>query len=159
MHWLRTAGIVILALLILAALLSFFTPAQAPRSSMTLAYSDVLREVDARRIQEVVLRGRSMTGIGENGRTFEAYLPDDPSLASRLVAQGIRVVARPEETDTFISLAISWIPLLLYFGVMWALLRQMNAGFQAVSIRLDQISAELATRPAAPSTENGREKA
>ncbi|RYJ00172.1 MAG: ATP-dependent zinc metalloprotease FtsH, partial [Acetobacteraceae bacterium] len=61
---------------------------------------------------------------------FSTYTPEDPQLVQRLTEKGVRVVARPEESDVnpLFQILISWFPMLLLIGVWVFFMRQMQSG-------------------------------
>jgi cell division protease FtsH len=117
--------------LLLVALFNLFQPSStsSPRGQ-SVAYSDFLAEVTAGQVREVTIQGRTLTGQLSDGRLFQTYTPEDPGLVSRLTERGVRVVARPIESDVnpLLQILISWFPMLLLIGVWIFFMRQMQGG-------------------------------
>ncbi|HEY2899184.1 MAG TPA: ATP-dependent zinc metalloprotease FtsH, partial [Polyangia bacterium] len=58
------------------------------------------------------------------------YTPEDASLVGRLTDKGVRVIAKPEDSDVnpLLHYLLSWFPMLLLIGVWVFFMRQMQAG-------------------------------
>ncbi|WP_135469092.1 ATP-dependent zinc metalloprotease FtsH [Crenalkalicoccus roseus] len=126
----RNLALWVIVALLLVALFNLFQPSgTAQRGAQQVAYSDFLNEVAAGHVRDVVIQGRSVTGQLADGRTFQTYTPEDPALVSRLTERGVRVVARPEESDINLGhYLLSWFPMLLLIGVWIFFMRQMQGG-------------------------------
>jgi cell division protease FtsH len=126
----RNLALWVIVALLLVALFNLFQPASVQRgAAREVAYSDFLNDVNAGRMREVVIQGRTITGHGADG-TVRAYTPEDPGLVARLTEKGVRVVARPEESDVnpLFHYLLSWFPMLLLIGVWVFFMRQMQSG-------------------------------
>ncbi|MCX7685223.1 MAG: ATP-dependent zinc metalloprotease FtsH, partial [Acetobacteraceae bacterium] len=127
----RNIALWVVVALLLVALFNLFQPSSttSPRGQ-SVAYSDFLAEVNAGQVREVTIQGRTLTGQLSDGRLFQTYTPEDPALVSRLTERGVRVVARPVESDVnpLLQILISWFPMLLLIGVWIFFMRQMQGG-------------------------------
>ncbi|OPY85505.1 MAG: ATP-dependent zinc metalloprotease FtsH [Syntrophus sp. PtaU1.Bin208] len=101
-----------------------------PKSSQeTVIFSDFIAYVDQGQISEVTVQGDNITGKMKNGKKFKSYAPDDPSLIPLLKSKGVRITAKPEEESPwFVTVLVSWFPMLLLIGVWIFFMRQMQAG-------------------------------
>ncbi len=127
----RNLALWVIVALLLVALFNLFQPASGPgRTASQLAYSDFLNEVNAGHVRDVRIQGRTLSGNLNDGRSFQTYTPEDPSLVSRLTERGVRVEARPEESDVnpLFHYLLSWFPMLLLIGVWVFFMRQMQGG-------------------------------
>jgi cell division protease FtsH len=127
----RNLALWVIVALLLVALFNLFQPASGPgRASQQVAYSDFLNEVNAGHVRDVTIQGRTVTGQLSDGRSFQTYTPEDPALVSRLTEKGVRVVARPEDSDVnpLFHYLLSWFPMLLLIGVWVFFMRQMQGG-------------------------------
>nr|WP_254452238.1 ATP-dependent zinc metalloprotease FtsH [Roseicella sp. DB1501] len=121
----------VIVALLLVALFNLFQPSgSGQRGAQQVAYSDFLNEVGAGHVRDVVIQGRTVSGQLSDGRTFQTYTPEDPALVGKLTEKGIRVVARPEESDVnpLFHYLLSWFPMLLLIGVWVFFMRQMQSG-------------------------------
>lgn len=94
----------------------------------TLAFSDFLKDVDAGSVNEVLIRGNTITGKLTSGQPFSTYAPQDPELVRKLTEKGVRISAAPQEEFSFFQLLLSWFPMILLIGVWLFALRQMQSG-------------------------------
>ncbi len=127
----RNLALWVIVALLLVALFNLFQPSgSGQRGAQQVAYSDFLNEVGAGHVRDVVIQGRTVSGQLTDGRTFQTYTPEDPSLVSKLTEKGVRVVARPEESEVnpLFHYLLSWFPMLLLIGVWVFFMRQMQSG-------------------------------
>ena len=125
---------VIIVLLLLALFSLFQNPTQRPITN-DITFSQLLTEVDAGRVRDVVIQGNEISGTLSDGRHFQTYAPSDPSLVQRLYGKGVQITARPqgEQVPWFVSLLVSWLPFIALIGVWIFLSRQMQgAGGKAL---------------------------
>ncbi|MFK8250345.1 ATP-dependent zinc metalloprotease FtsH [Ancylobacter terrae] len=125
---------VIIVLLLLALFSLFQNPAQR-QSSNDISFSQLLTEVDAGRVRDVLIQGPEISGSFTDGRSFQTYAPNDPSLIQRLYGKGVSITAKPltDNVPWFVSLLISWLPFIALIGVWIFLSRQMQgAGGKAM---------------------------
>jgi len=127
----RNLALWVIVALLLVALFNLFQPSgTTSRAQMQVAYSDFLNEVNNGQVRDVVIQGRTVSGQLNDGRSFTTFTPEDPQLVSRLTERGVRVVARPEESEVnpLFQILISWFPMLLLIGVWIFFMRQMQGG-------------------------------
>src|SRR6187431_3318453 len=118
---------VIIVLLLLALFTLFQNPSQRT-SSTDISFSQLLTEVDAGKVRDVLIQGPEIHGNFTDGRSFQTYAPNDPTLMSRLLGKGVSVTARSQQNDVpwFVSLLLSWLPFIALIGVWIFLSRQMQ---------------------------------
>jgi cell division protease FtsH len=116
--------------LVLVMLFNMFQPATHKAGYNSLAFSEFIAEVEGHQVKEVLIQGKTITGRLADGRSFNTYAPDDPSLVAKLRDSGVRITAAPsdENTPTFWGVLISWFPMLLLIGFWVFFMRQMQAG-------------------------------
>ncbi len=125
----RNLALWVIIALLLVVLFNLFQPGANRPDAAPLAYSDFINEVNSGRVRDVTIMGRNVTGHHSDGRSFQTYTPDDPSLVSRLTDKGVGVVAKPEEGDySLMRILINWFPMLLLIGVWVFFMRQMQGG-------------------------------
>ena len=113
---------VIVVLLLLALFTLFQNPAQRP-ISQDISLSQFLNDVDQGKIRDVMIQGQEIHGTYVDGRRFDTYTPNDPTLLQRLYGKSITIAARPPQDNVpwFVSLLISWLPFLFTLSVwIWA---------------------------------------
>jgi cell division protease FtsH len=127
----RNLALWVIVALLLVALFNLFQPTSGNRpGARQVAYSDFLNEVNAGHVREARIQGRVVTGQLNDGQVFQTYTPEDPTLVSKLTDKGVRVEARPEESDVnpLFHYLLSWFPMLLLIGVWVFFMRQMQSG-------------------------------
>jgi cell division protease FtsH len=125
---------VIIVLLLLALFTLFQNPGQRS-SSQDISFSQLLSEVDAGKVRDVLIQGPDIHGTFTDGRSFQTYAPSDPTLVQRLYGKGVAITARPQGDSVpwFVSLLVSWLPFIALIGVWIFLSRQMQgAGGKAL---------------------------
>ncbi|MET0671296.1 MAG: ATP-dependent zinc metalloprotease FtsH [Xanthobacteraceae bacterium] len=120
---------VIIVLLLLALFTLFQNPSQRT-TSQDISFSQLLTEVDAGRVRDVLIQGPDIHGTFSDGRSFQTYAPNDPTLVQRLYGKGVAITARSqtESVPWFVSLLVSWLPFIALIGVWIFLSRQMQGG-------------------------------
>jgi len=120
---------VIIVLLLLALFTLFQNPGQRT-SSQDISFSQLLTEVDANHVRDVVIQGPEIHGTFTNGSSFQTYAPNDPTLVSRLYNGKVSITAKPpgDNVPWFVSLLVSWLPFIALIGVWIFLSRQMQGG-------------------------------
>ncbi|MGC6496813.1 MAG: ATP-dependent zinc metalloprotease FtsH [Candidatus Puniceispirillaceae bacterium] len=116
-----------------AALLALFNLFQTSSSSTPgsqLAYSDFIAEVESQQIEEVVIEGRNLKGTAKNGRVITSVMPEGTDVVAVLDANDVRIIASPEDSGmpSFLSILLSWFPMLLFIGIWVFFMRQMQGG-------------------------------
>ncbi len=126
----RNLALWVIIALLLVVLFNLFQPSSNRVAATQVAYSDFIGEVNSGRVRDVVIQGRTVSGQLTDGRSFQTYTPEDPTLVSRLTEKGVRVIAKPEESDVnpLLHYVLSWFPMLLLIGVWVFFMRQMQGG-------------------------------
>src|SRR6202795_2554412 len=89
---------VIIVLLLLALFTLFQNPGQRTTST-DISFSQLLNEVEQGRVRDVVIQGPDIHGQFTDGRTFQTYAPNDPTLIQRLYNKGVSITARPQQDN------------------------------------------------------------
>ena len=94
-----------------------------------LGYSEFLSLVEDGRIQNVVIQGRDLIITDTSGARFNSYAPDDGQLIDILRQSGVSIKAKPPaEASWFMSIVVSWLPMIVLIGVWIFFMRQMQGG-------------------------------
>jgi len=119
----------------------------------TIDYSEFMDEVKAGRISKVVIQGRQLESTTLDNKKIVTYAPPDLWMVSDLLKNNVKVVARPDEEQSFLmSLFVSWFPMLLLIGVWVFFMRQMQGGGKGGAFSFGKSRARprwAATRPSA----------
>lgn len=113
--------------LLMVVLFNMFS--QPQNSQTKVSYTKFLELVDKGDIAEVSIQGQKLLAKEHGGTVINTYAPDDPKLVDRLVGKGIVVNAEPkEDSPWYMTLLVSWFPMLLLIGVWIFFMRQMQGG-------------------------------
>ncbi|MBE0607044.1 MAG: ATP-dependent metallopeptidase FtsH/Yme1/Tma family protein, partial [Deltaproteobacteria bacterium] len=99
-----------------------------------ISFSAFSRNVDEGKVKEVTIKGQEITGkysdnAGKEKKSFHTYAPDDPDLVKNLRAKNVQITAKPiDDNPWYMTLLVSWLPMLLLIGVWIFFMRQMQAG-------------------------------
>lgn len=132
----RNAALWIVIVLLLALLYSVFQGGATRSAGNTVSYSDFVRAVEQRQVQDVRIQGNTITGTFREPRNgiqkFATYVPSAPvdeQLMPMLIKNVDRVDAGPAEEGVNLgSIFVSWLPVLVLVGVYIFFLRQMQSG-------------------------------
>ena len=126
----RNLALWVIIALLLVVLFSWFQPGGVQHAATSVAYSDFVSDVNQGRVGDVTIQGRTLSGRLKNGQQFQTYMPEDPQLVQRLTDKGVRVDAKPQDTDVnpLMHYVLSWFPMLLLIGVWVFFMRQMQSG-------------------------------
>ncbi len=126
----KSAIWVVVALLLFMLFKTFGDGQGIAGGNKAIAYSDLLDEVKAKRVKDVVIEGNNITATRIDDtkvRTTATYL--DRGLIGDLRENGVRFDVKPPEEPSFLQqVFISWFPMLLLIGVWVFFMRQMQGG-------------------------------
>jgi cell division protease FtsH len=102
---------------------------QQHMTETSVSYTEFLDLVDAQRVSEVVIQGQELYVTDTNRNRFKIYAPQDNDLINTLRQKGVTISAKPPaENPWYMSLLVSWFPMLVLIGVWIFFMRQMQAG-------------------------------
>jgi cell division protease FtsH len=94
-----------------------------------MSYTDFLTSVESGTISQVVIEGDEIKGESGAGKEFKVVIPADSELIPTLRKAGVNIrVKQAEQTPWYITILISWFPMLLLIGVWIFFMRQMQVG-------------------------------
>ena len=94
-----------------------------------IGYSDFLAMVQDQRVDSVLIQGQELFITDVNDNKHKSYAPDDAQLIEMLRNNGVKIKAKPPaETSWFMSVLISWLPMIVLIGVWVFFMRQMQGG-------------------------------
>ncbi len=120
----------LVAFIALSTVLNMFNGNAKKAGYRTVAFSDFMNEVDAKRMAEVKIAGPDVTGTTIDGQKLMTYAPYDPTMVDTIRSSGAKVTAAPQDnsSDTFWGVFVSWFPMILLVGVWIYFMRQANSG-------------------------------
>ncbi|MDI3296902.1 MULTISPECIES: ATP-dependent zinc metalloprotease FtsH [Janthinobacterium] len=124
------SAIWVVVLLLLFMLFKQFDSHGATGGSKAIAYSDLLDEVKAKRVKDVVIEGSSITAkLMDDTKVRTTATSLDKGLIGDLRDNGVHFDVRPPEEASFLqTIFVSWFPMLLLIGVWVFFMRQMQGG-------------------------------
>ncbi len=117
-------------LVISVMMILLFNLFNQPRSaSEKIIFSEFLSALDRGEIKEVTIQGHNISGRFANRKEFKTYAPNYPELIKILREKEVKITAKPEEESPwYMTLLVSWFPMLLLIGFWVFFMRQMQAG-------------------------------
>jgi len=113
----------------LVMIMLFNMMTQQGRELKPVPYTTFLAALDEGEVVDVTIKGSNLEGTYTDGSAFKTYVPDDPDLISLLREQGVAIQAEPDESNSFwMSILVSWGPILLLIAVWIFFMRQMQSG-------------------------------
>jgi len=113
--------------LMMVMLYNIFNQQQTGQTEV--GYSQFLAMVEDGRIQDVVIQGKELYLTDSSGGHFKSFAPDDGDLIRFLRTNGVTMKAKPpSESNWFMSIVVSWLPMIVLIGVWIFFMRQMQGG-------------------------------
>jgi cell division protease FtsH len=129
----------------LAMILLFNLFSKPPaQQATTMTYSEFWASIENGAIRDVSIQGEKLIGAGPDGRTFATVAPKDAELIPMLRQSGVDIsVKSPQATPWYLSVFISWFPMLLLIGVWIFFMRQMQMGGKGGPLSFGKTKAKL----------------
>ncbi|MEA3416102.1 MAG: ATP-dependent zinc metalloprotease FtsH [Thermodesulfobacteriota bacterium] len=113
--------------LMMVMLYNLFNQQRIPETKIT--YTDFLAMVENERVAEVVIQGQELSVTDINRNQFKVFAPQDADLIKILRKKGVSINARPpSDTPWYISILVSWLPMIVLIGIWIFFMRQMQTG-------------------------------
>jgi cell division protease FtsH len=95
----------------------------------SISYTEFLDMVESERVAEVVIQGQELFITDINRNRFKIYSPQDNDLINTLRKKSVTISAKPPaENPWYMSVLVSWFPMLILIGVWIFFMRQMQSG-------------------------------
>jgi cell division protease FtsH len=110
------------------------------------AYSAMMDEVYAKRVNKAFIEGRTVRWEDKDGKSFVTYTPSQPNLwmVDDMLKAGVKIGAKPEEEQSILtSILINWFPMLLLIGAWFYVMRQMQGGGKGGAFSFGKSKARL----------------
>ncbi len=113
--------------LLMIMLYNLFNQQQLTESGMS--YSEFLSMVEGERVEQVIIQGQEILVTDTNRNRYRVYAPRDLDLIKILRNKGVTIQAKPPaESPWYVSVLVSWFPMIILIGVWIFFMRQMQAG-------------------------------
>jgi cell division protease FtsH len=127
--WMKSLLIWVGVLLALAVVVTMFDGRSTAAQGNTIAYSTFLDKVDEGTVKDVNVSRDMISGTLSSGDKFRTYPVQDSGLIERLRKAGVEVAGKPEEGPSiWMVLLYQSLPFLLFLGIAFFVLRQMQKG-------------------------------
>ena len=102
---------------------------QQNQPETNISYTSFLAMVENEQIAEVIIQGQELIVTDSGRNRFKIFAPQDPDMIPFLRSKGVAINAKPPaESPWYMSVLISWFPMILLIGVWIFFMRQMQAG-------------------------------
>ena len=130
MNNLRNLALWIVIALLLVFLFNLFQGTGPHTATSPVSYSKFTELVVQNQVRKVMFQGEAVKGEMTNGQPFTTTVPNnDTTLWPTLKAHNVDTAVTPTDDGiNFLSILVSWAPMLLIFGVWVFFLRQMQSG-------------------------------
>ncbi|MCF6190732.1 MAG: ATP-dependent zinc metalloprotease FtsH [Cocleimonas sp.] len=117
---------VVIALVLVAVFSKFNVPVD---QSTGLSYSEFVKNVQNKSVQQVEISGQVITGVGSKGK-FQTFAPyNDPEMINDLLKNDVKIeVTEPKGRSVLVDILVNTIPFLLIIGLWIYIMRQMQGG-------------------------------
>jgi cell division protease FtsH len=92
-------GLAFVILVLLAIFLfggfSLFLKSGPHTVAQEISFSQLVNDVEAGRIHDILIRGSEIHGTFNDGHKFQTYAPTDPMLLQRLYNKGVSITTQP----------------------------------------------------------------
>jgi cell division protease FtsH len=144
--WMRSLAIWVAILAALALFVTLFQGRGEDAASKAIPYSDFIARVEQGTVKSVTQSGEIVAGTLKNGEKFKTYAVPDPEFAKRMITNGVEFTGKPEETPSFWQfLLYQSLPILLFLGLGFLILRQMQKGAGNGAMGFGKSRAKLLT--------------
>ena len=117
---------VVIALILMMLFNSF---EEQKNSTPIVEYSKFIQDVKSGQIREVTIKDTVVKGVSKSGDRFITYNPYDNGLVGDLLSNKVEIISEPpEEQSLLMQIFVSWFPMLLLFGILIFLMRQVQGG-------------------------------
>ena len=116
-----------------------------PDSSTSLTYSEFMSSIQNKAINRVTISGDVISGTLQDGKPFQTIYPtNDSELIPILRQSGVDIAVKETQKDgLFMTIFVSWFPMLLLIGVWIFFMRQMQGGGKGGALSFGKNRARL----------------
>jgi len=145
--WMKSLLIWVAILVGLALFVTVVDGRSTTATGNTIAYSSFLDKVDEGTVKDVNISREMISGTLTSGDKFKAYPIQDPGLVQRLREKGVTIAAKPEESPSvWLVLLYNSLPFLLFLGIAFFVLRQMQKNTGSGAMGFGKSRAKMLTQ-------------
>ncbi|MGI9570365.1 MAG: ATP-dependent metallopeptidase FtsH/Yme1/Tma family protein, partial [Desulfobulbia bacterium] len=114
-------------------------------NSAGLSYSEFITSIENQSINRVQIDGDVISGMTQDGKPFKTIIPaNDTEIIPMLRAAGVDISVKEKQKDSmFMTIFVSWFPMLLLIGVWIFFMRQMQGGGKGGALSFGKNRAKL----------------
>ena len=145
--WMKSLLIWVGILMALALFVTLFDGRTTAAAGNTVPYSTFLDKVDEGTVKDVAISRDVITGTYSSGDKFRSYPIQDPTLVQRLREKNVQIAAKPEEgTSVWLLLLYQALPFLLFLGIAFFVLKQMQKSSGSGAMGFGKSRAKMLTQ-------------
>ncbi|MBK8274400.1 MAG: ATP-dependent zinc metalloprotease FtsH [Nitrospira sp.] len=105
----------------------FSVPTHAPEEEVI--FSDFMSKLDKGDFEKVIIKGNHISGVLKDKTRIRTYSADYPDFVKVLRERDVQIeVKPPDESPWYITFLVTWGPFILFLGLWFFLMRQMQIG-------------------------------
>ncbi|HIB45182.1 MAG TPA: ATP-dependent metallopeptidase FtsH/Yme1/Tma family protein [Candidatus Lambdaproteobacteria bacterium] len=125
--FLRNSGIWLVSGLVMLMLFNLVGPRESNERKIT--FSEFISQIESGSVLEVSIRGSQIHGVSDTNGSFQTQTPNYPALFEILDRHQVRVRVEPtDQTNLFMAILNSWLPMILIIGIWLFFMRQVQGG-------------------------------
>ena len=125
--FLRNIGIWLVIGLVMLMLFNLVGPRES--NEREISFSEFISQIESGSVLEVTIRGSQIHGVSDTNGSFQTQVPNYPALFKILDSHQVRVKVEPtDETNLFMAILSSWLPMILIIGIWLFFMRQVQGG-------------------------------
>ena len=125
--FLRNIGIWLVIGLVMLMLFNLVGPRES--NEREISFSEFISKIESGSVLEVTIRGSQIQGVSDTNGSFQTQVPNYPALFKILDSHQVRVKVEPtDETNLFMAILSSWLPMILIIGIWLFFMRQVQGG-------------------------------
>ena len=125
--FLRNIGIWLVIGLVMLMLFNLLGPKES--NERKISFSEFISQIESGSVLEVSIRGSQIHGVSDTNGSFQTQAPNYPALFEILDRHQVRVRVEPtDQTNLFMAILNSWLPMILIIGIWLFFMRQVQGG-------------------------------
>lgn len=94
-----------------------------------ISFSEFIAQIESGSLIEVTISGNQIRGVNDSNASFQTQAPNYPALFEILDRHQVRVRIEPaDQTNLFMAILNSWLPMILIIGIWLFFVRQIQGG-------------------------------
>ena len=141
----RNIAFWVILLLLILVLFNLFSGTTMTGTDRAVSYTEFMQRVDTGKVSQVTIDGERALVTGADGSRYSTVVPTDATLSDKLVAKGIDVQARPQQSSGIMSLISLWLPFIVLIGIWIFFMNRMQGGGRGGAMGFGKSRAKLLT--------------